>query len=33
MVPEGGALGLPRQAGLGMDLDPGKIERQTEVLA
>jgi L-rhamnonate dehydratase len=32
MVPEGGALGLPCQAGLGMDLDPSKIERQTEVL-
>jgi L-rhamnonate dehydratase len=31
LVPDGGELGLPRQAGLGMDLDPGKIERQTEV--
>ena len=32
-MPEGGELRLPRQAGLGMDLDPAKIERQTEVLA
>jgi L-alanine-DL-glutamate epimerase-like enolase superfamily enzyme len=33
MVPEGGALRLPSQPGVGMDLDPGKIERQTEVMA
>ncbi len=33
LVPEAGELRLPRQPGLGMDLDPGKIERQTEVLA
>lgn len=32
MVPEGGVLRPPGQPGLGMDLDPGKIERQTEVL-
>jgi L-alanine-DL-glutamate epimerase-like enolase superfamily enzyme len=33
VMPEGGVLGLPAQPGLGMDLDPGKIERQTEVMA
>ena len=33
VVPEGGVLGLPVQPGLGMDLDPGKIERQAEVMA
>ena len=32
LVPEDGALLPPRQAGLGMDLDPGKIERQADVL-
>lgn len=32
LVPDGGALRLPTQPGLGMDLDPGQIERQTEVL-
>jgi L-rhamnonate dehydratase len=33
MVPDGGELRLPRQPGVGMDLDPGKIERQAEVMA
>ena len=33
LVPEGGALRPPDRPGLGMDLDPGQIERQTEVLA
>ena len=31
LVPEAGSLGLPTQPGLGMDLDPAKIERQEEV--
>jgi L-rhamnonate dehydratase len=33
LVPEHGALRPPRHSGLGMDLDPGKIERQAEVMA
>ena len=33
VVPDCGVLGLPVWPGLGMDLDPGKIERQTEVMA
>jgi len=33
LVPRDGVLRLPALAGLGMDLDPGKIERQTEVMA
>lgn len=32
LVPERGVLQLPGQPGLGMDLDPGRIERQAEVL-
>ena len=32
LVPESGVLRPPVQPGLGMDLDPGLIERQTEVL-
>jgi L-alanine-DL-glutamate epimerase-like enolase superfamily enzyme len=32
LIPQDGVLGLPVQPGLGMDLDPGKIERQTEVM-
>lgn len=31
LVPENGALGLPAQPGLGMDLDPAKIEDQVEI--
>jgi L-alanine-DL-glutamate epimerase-like enolase superfamily enzyme len=33
VVPDGGVLRPPGHPGLGMDLDPGKIERQTEVMA
>jgi L-alanine-DL-glutamate epimerase-like enolase superfamily enzyme len=32
LIPVGGVLRPPKQPGLGMDLDPGQIERQTEVL-
>jgi L-alanine-DL-glutamate epimerase-like enolase superfamily enzyme len=32
LVPEDGFLRVPSHPGLGMDLDPSKIERQTEVL-
>jgi len=32
VVPDGGVLRPPSHPGLGMDLDPGKIERQTEVM-
>ena len=31
LVPEGGMLGVPTQPGLGMELDPAKIEAQEEV--
>jgi L-alanine-DL-glutamate epimerase-like enolase superfamily enzyme len=33
VMPQDGVLHLPHWPGLGMDLDPGKIERQTDVLA
>jgi L-rhamnonate dehydratase len=33
LVPENGRLRPPPQAGLGMDLDPSKIERHAEVMA
>ncbi len=33
LIPGGGVLRPPTQPGLGMDLDAGQIERQTEVLA
>ena len=33
VTPQDGVLHLPCWPGLGMDLDPGKIERQTEVLS
>ena len=32
LIPDHGTLRPPSQPGLGMDLDPGQIERQTEVL-
>ncbi len=32
VVPEGGMIAAPTQPGLGMDLDPAKIEEQAEVL-
>lgn len=31
LVPQNGSLGLPTQPGLGMDLDPAKIEDQAEI--
>jgi L-rhamnonate dehydratase len=33
LVPENGRLRLPAQTGLGMDLDPSKVERYAEVMA
>jgi L-rhamnonate dehydratase len=33
LVPQNGKLQPPQQAGLGMDLDPSKIERHAEVMA
>jgi L-rhamnonate dehydratase len=33
LVPNGGSLGLPEGPGIGMDLDPAKIEEEVEVFA
>ena len=33
VTPQSGAFTIPTQPGLGMDLDPAKIEAQTEVYA
>ena len=33
LVPNGGSLNLPEGPGLGMELDPGKIEEEVEAFA